>query len=290
MTTIPTNLHQAAAQLRDVRHKASPFVEKFARFGYAAKGVVYVLLGALAAMAALGHADGEVTGSKGVMQTLGQHPFGMILLGIVALGLAGYALWQFIRAIEDPENEGSDGKAIAKRAGFFGSGIIHVGLTVYAIGIVIGARAANSGDGTGDANAQSWSAWAMSFPLGRWLVGGVGVGFLIYGLLQIVRAFKADLDKRLRLFEMPAEAVRAVVTVSRIGVAARGVVFGIIGTFLAQAAYHENPHEARGIGGALMAVQRQPYGPWLLVIVAFGLIAYGVYQLVRARYRQISAS
>src|SRR5688500_17685414 len=138
MTTVPTNLHEARAQLREVQHRASPFVEKFARFGYAAKGVVYVLVGVLAAMAAFGRAGGQATGSKGVMQTLAGHPFGQVVLALVAVGLAGYALWQFIRAIEDPENEGSDGKAIAKRIGIFGSGVIHIGLTIYALGILIG--------------------------------------------------------------------------------------------------------------------------------------------------------
>src|SRR5687768_572715 len=98
MTTIPTNLHEAKAHLRDARHKASPFVEKFARFGYAAKGVVYCIVGALAALVAFGY-GGETTGSRGALDTIANQPFGRVLLGVVAVGLAGYALWQFIRAI-----------------------------------------------------------------------------------------------------------------------------------------------------------------------------------------------
>ena len=287
MTTVPTNLHEARAHLREAAHRASPFVEKFARIGYAAKGVVYVTVGVLAAMSALGQ-GGETTGSKGAMQTLAHQPFGQVLLGLIALGLVGYSLWQFIRAIEDPENEGSDAKHVAKRIGIFGSGVIHFGLVLYALSILIGLGSAGQGDGSGDANAQSWSAKAMSYPMGRWLVAAAGVGIVIYGVRQLYRAFKADLDKRLRLFEMQPEARQTIVHVSRAGIAARGVVFSIIGVFLALAAYRENPNEAKGIGGALRTLQEQPYGPWLLAVVAFGLVAYGVYQFVKARYRQIT--
>src|SRR4051794_30426572 len=105
MTTIPTTVNQAKAHLRDAQQKASPFVEKFARFGFAAKGVVYAVVGALAAMAAFGY-GGETTNSRGALNTIGSQPFGKILLGIIALGLIGFALWQFISAIEDPENQG----------------------------------------------------------------------------------------------------------------------------------------------------------------------------------------
>jgi len=285
MTTLPSSFHDAKAHLDHARHKASPFIEKFARFGYAAKGVVYVVVGALAAVAAFGN-GGATTGSRGALQTIAHQPFGQVLLGVVALGLAGYAMWQFIRAIEDPENEGADGKAIAKRVGFFISGAIHFALVMYAISITFGTS--GGGSGADDAGAKSWSAKAMSYPMGRWLVAAAGVGILCYGVWQLIRAFQANLDKRLRLGEIKPETRRFVVAVSRFGLASRGVVFAIIGVFLALAAYRENPNEARGLAGALRTLQEQPYGPWLLGIVAFGLIAYGIYEFVKARYRQIN--
>ena len=285
MTTIPTNLNEARAHLRDARHKASPFLEKFARFGYAAKGVVYVLVGGLAAMAAFG-SRGETTGSKGALDMVSEQPYGRVLLGVVAFGLAGYALWQFIRAIEDPEYEGSDGKAIAKRIGFFISGVIHFGLVWYAIGIITGAAA--GGGGGEDQGAKTWSARVMEYPMGQWFLLLTGVGIVGYGIYQLVKAFKSELGKRLHLGQLEPGTYRVVVAVSRFGMAARGVVFGIIGGFLALAAYHHNPDEAKGIAGALEALQRQPYGPWLLGTIAVGLIAYGVYEFVKARYRQIN--
>ena len=284
MTTVPTNLDEARAHLQEARRKASPFVEKFARFGYAAKGVVYVVVGVLAAMTAFG-TGGDTTGSRGALESIYHQPFGRILLGLVAFGLAGYSLWQFIRAIEDPENEGSDGKAIGKRIGFFISGVVHFALVWYAIGIITGAAGGGSGD---DEGARSWSATAMSYPMGRWIVFLIGAGLACYGIYQLVKAFKSELGKRLHLGQLEPHTYRVVVAISRFGLAARGVVFGIIGGFLGMAAYHHNPNEARGVAGALDTLERQPYGPWLLGAVAIGLIAYGIYEFVKARYRQIN--
>ena len=289
MTTVPTNFHDAADQLRQVRHKAGPFVESFARIGYAAKGVVYVVIGVLSAMAGLG-AGGETAGTRGAMETIARQPLGQIMLAVVALGLVGYGVWQFIRAIEDPENEGADGKGAAKRIGFFISGTIHFGLVWYAIGIITGAALGGTAGGGDDASAKGWSATAMSFPMGRWLVAAAGVGFIGYGIWQLVRAFRSHLDRRLRLGEMSPHTRKFVIHLSRIGMAARGVVFGVIGVFLALAAWRHNANEARGLGGALHALEEQPYGPWLLAAVGAGLIAYGVYEFTEARYRQINAT
>lgn len=285
MTTLSSQVNDAKSHARAARRKASPFIEKFARFGYAAKGVVYVIVGALAAMAAAGN-GGDTTGSRGALDTISNQPFGWVLLGLVALGLAGYSMWQFIRAVEDPENEGSDKKAIAKRIGFFISGVVHFGLVWYAIGIIIGSSTGGGGD---DSGTQDLSAKVMSYPMGQLLVGAVGIGIFCYGIWQLIRAFKSKLGDQLRLGQLEDKTRRFVIQLSRFGIAARGVVFGIIGSFLALAAYHERPSEAKGLGGALETLQRQPYGFWLLLIVALGLIGYGVFQFVQARYRRIDA-
>jgi hypothetical protein len=97
------------------------------------------------------------------------------------------------------------------------------------------------------------------------------------------------MDKMLSLGEMPPEARRPIVQMSRFGIGARGVVFGVIGIGLILAAWHTDPGEAMGVGGALRWLAGQPYGPWILAVVAAGLIAYGFYEVVRARYRVIRA-
>ena len=281
-----SNAEDVRRHVAGAARKVSPFVRKFARCGYAAKGLVYVIVGGMAAAVAFGR-GGRTTGSRGALQTLLEQPFGRVLLVLVAFGLACYAAWQFIRAVEDPEHEGADAKAVAKRVGLFVSGVIHVGLVIAAIGMLGGGR--GGADGSGDGSAQDWTARLMSYPLGQWLVAIVGMAIGGYGVHQLVRAYKADLDSQLVLAGLSAATQRWVRRVSRFGMAARGVVFGIIGLFLVLAAWRQNPSEARGLGGALRSLQEQGYGPWLLGLVALGLIAYGIYEFVLARYRRIDA-
>lgn len=285
MSNLSVPTPDIAHHVREAVRQASPFVEKFARVGYAAKGVIYSLIGVLAVMAALGQRGGDVSGSRGVLRTLFEQPFGQILLGAVALGLACYAAWQFIRAVEDPDHVGNDTKGIGKRIGYFGSGVIHAALVVYAINILLGYARHSGGDD--NANAQSWSATIMSYPAGRWLVAGIGIGIGIYGLMQIYHGFIAKLD-RIDVSSLSTNARKWVCRACQFGLAARGAVFAIMGIFFALTAYHENPGEAKGLSGALDYVRDQPYGPWLLLVVALGVMAYGFYELVKARYRRIN--
>jgi hypothetical protein len=269
----------------DVRHalkSASPWIERLARFGYAAKGVVYCLVGLLALLSALGR-GGDTTGSRGALQSLLEQPFGQILVAILAVGLAGYSLWCFIQAIEDPEQDGSDAKGIAKRMYSFSKGVIYFSLVIAAIGMAIGARR-SSGD---ESRLDEWTAKLMSLPYGPWIVGILGVSVIGYGVRQLYRAWKAKLDDQLNLFSLGAGSHAWALRVSRFGIGARGAIFVLIGIFLVLAAYHSAPSEARGVGESLAALRDRPYGPWLLGIVALGLISYGIYEFIRARYRRI---
>jgi hypothetical protein len=272
-----------------VRHHAShaageaaPWVEWLARLGYAARGVVYIIVGALAAQAAFG-SGGQVTDSDGALQTILRQPYGQVMLGVVALGLAGYAMWRFVEAALDPEHKGSDAKGIAKRIGYAISGVIHAALAFEAARMVMrGASGGSGGEG-----ADHWTAMLISQPFGPWLVGLVGLGIAAFGLYQLYRAYASDPAKRLSLTGLGATAREWVIRAARLGYAARGVVFGIIGFFVVQAALQYDPSDAVGLGGALRTLQRQSYGPWLLGAVAVGLVAYGIFELVKARYRRI---
>ena len=279
MSTIPS---QVTAHAHSARRNASPFIAKLARLGYAAKGVLYLVVGLLAGASALG-LGGRATGSRGALQTLIEQPFGKFLLGAVAVGLIGYSIFQFIRAVEDPENEGDDGKALMKRAGFFISGVIHASLFLAAARLLVG-RSSGGGD---DSGAQSWTSTIMDYPLGRWLVAAIGLGIVIYGVYQIVRAWKAKLSEHMVLDDLSDSSRTLVRRVSRFGMGSRGVVFAIIGSLLVVAAWQYDASEAKGLGGALATLERQPFGPWLLGLVALGLIAYGLYQFVMSRYRRM---
>jgi hypothetical protein len=265
--------------------QASPWIERLGRLGYAAKGLVYVLVGVLAAQAAF-TTGGQTTDSRGALQQIVQAPFGRVLLAIVAVGLVGYALWRFVQAGMDTENKGTDTKGILTRGAYAIVGLLYLGLAFSAVRMIMG----SSDSGGGDAATQGWTARLMSQPFGQLLVGLVGAGVVGFGLYQLYQAYSAKFREKLKLGEMSPTEETWTERLGRFGYGARGIVFTMIGAFLIVAAIQAQPEQARGLGGALATLSQQPYGPWLLGAVAIGLVAYGVFMLAEARYRRMIIS
>ena len=259
------------------------WVEKLARLGYATKGAVYGLIGVLAVMAAFS-SKGKTTDTQGALHTIAGQPFGQILLIVVAVGLIGYALWRIIEAWKDPDHKGDDAKGIATRAGYLFSGLVYGSLAFNAALLAFG-----SGGGGGGNSKQDWTARVMQQPFGRWLVGVAGAIIIGIGLYKIYRAYKVKFRKKLNLRELDRNQEQWVVNICRFGITARGVVFMLLGFFVLQAAYNSNPDKVRGLDGALQTLARQPYGKFLLGIVALGLVAYAIYMIVQSRYRSFKA-
>ncbi|MEC4815090.1 MAG: DUF1206 domain-containing protein [Scytonema sp. PMC 1069.18] len=264
-------------------HRSKKWIERLARFGYIAKGVVYSIVGLLAAQAAFG-TGGRATDTEGALHTIVSQPFGKVLLGMVAIGLVGYVIWRFVQAINDPENQGTDAKGLAVRAGYVGNGLVYAGLAWSAVQIIFDMDNGGSSNST-----QDWTARLLSQPFGQWLVGTGGAFFFGLGFYQFYQAISAKFRKQLILAELDDEQRKLIMGISRFGLLARGVVFCIIGWFLIQAAIQSDAREAGGSSQALEALARQPYGPWLLGAVALGLVAYGIYMIVQARYRRVVA-
>jgi hypothetical protein len=282
-TTIREAKVQADEVLEDVA--AHPWVERIARFGYATKGAVYMVVGLLATMAASGM-GGETTDTRGALQTINEQPFGKFVLGTVAFGLVGYVIWRWIQAVADTDDKGTKLKGILIRIGYMGSGLVYAGLALTAAKVLI-----DVGDPDSSTEVQQhWIGRLMAMPYGRWLVGLVGAGVLGFGLYQIYKGLAAKFRKRLKLGEMSASRRFWATLSGRLGYAARGIVFCVVGSFLIQAARHFNPSEAKGLDGVLQTLSEWPFGPWAMGTVAAGLIAYGLYMLVEARYRRINGS
>lgn len=258
-------------------------LENLVRLGYATKGVVYGLIGILAVQAAFGM-GGQTTDSSGALQTIAEQPFGQILLVAIAIGLAAYALWRFIETFLDPEHQGKDAKGIGSRIGYFASGLVYSALAVEATSLALGTSSSSGGDGNATAH---WTARVLAQPLGRWLVGLGGAIAIGVGCYMVYKAYKIRFRRKLDLRELNSDQQNWIVQVSRFGVAARGIVFVMIGFFLLQAAYQYDPNKARGLDGILQTIARQPFGKFLLALVAFGLVAYAVYMAVQARYRRL---
>jgi hypothetical protein len=260
------------------------WVERLARFGYLAKGIVYAIVGILAVQAALG-TGGKTTDTKGALGAIAAQPFGKFLLVLLVIGLIGYVVWRFIQAIKDPEHKRNDPQSLARRIGSAISGLIYAGLALSAIRLIMG----SGGGGSGSSSQQDWTARLLSQPFGQWLVGLIGAFIVGFGFYQLYIAYKAKFRKEMKLREMSPTEETWATRLGRFGEAARGIVFIIIGFFLLQAARQSDASQVRGLDGALQALAEQPYGPWLLGIVALGLVAYGIHMGVQARYRRIIA-
>ncbi len=257
------------------------WVERLARLGYLAKGIVYAIVGVLAVQAAFG-AGGQTTDTKGALGAIAAQPFGKFLLALLTVGLIGYVVWRFVQAVQDPEHKGDDAKGWATRLGYAVSGLIYASLAFTAIGLIRG-----SGGGGGGNSEQDWTARLLAQPFGQWLVGLVGAFVIGLGFYQLYQAYKAKFRKQMKLQEMSPTEETWATRIGRFGLGARGVVFCIIGFFLLQAARQSDASQVRGLDGALQSLAQQPYGPWLLGIVALGLIAYGIHMAVQARYIRI---
>ncbi|UBF29215.1 DUF1206 domain-containing protein [Kovacikia minuta CCNUW1] len=278
----PPNLPAKNIQQPVKRAASHPWVEQLARFGFAAKGVVYFIVGLLAAQAAF-TSGGRTTDTSGALEEILIQPFGKFLLGLVTIGLVGYALWRLVQTVLDPEHAGQELKAkrIIQRVGYAFSGLAYAGLAFTAVKLIVGA-------GRDRSNAtQDWTARLLAQPFGQWLVGIAGGIAIAVGLSYFYQAYKGKFRQKFKLHQMSSTEQTWAVRLGRFGITARGVVFCVIGIFLIKAALHTNASEAKGLGGALAALAQQPFGPWILGIVALGLIAYSIYSLIEARYRRI---
>jgi hypothetical protein len=240
---------------------------------------MYGIIGILAIKLAAG-AGGTTTNQQGALKTIAHQPFGKVLLILVAIGLGGYALWRLLRALlgHGPEETDSGFDRVAA----VGSAVVYAGLCAIAVEILLG-----SGSSGGSGNASKTTAGIFGWPGGTWLVGIGGAVLVGIGLYQGYRGLTRDFLKDSKTEQMSARMRSWIEWIGSFGHLARMVVFGLVGVFLIKAAIDYNPNKAVGLDGALAKIAHASYGPFLLGIVAAGLIAFGAYSLSDARYRRI---
>lgn len=271
---------RSSVRLGGQRVRHSRWVERAGRVGHLAKGVSYILIAVLALQVAFGERR-QPSDREGVLREVAGGSFGTAVLVLLAIGFFAYALWQFVRTFLDRGNEGSDAEGLANRAHHGIVGVVYALSGVAAVSLALGSHSGSQG------NERAETAKVLEWPFGRWIVGAVGVALVAYGLYNLYRAMTEKFRKDLREGEMGRHLQAWAVRLGVLGHAARGVVFAMVGFFLAKAAVEYDPDEAIGVDGALAKLAAESYGTWLLSAVAFGLLAYGVFCLVQARYRDV---
>lgn len=268
-----------------VGSQGNRYLRVWARAGYAARGLVYLIIGAMALLAAFGEGGGT-TDSRGALQQLLTAPFGGILLLLVALGLVGYAVWRVIQAVKDPDRHGSGPRGLAIRVALAFSAVLHLLLAAFAASLVVTFSGLSSASGGGSEGAQGFVGWLMSQPYGAVMVMVLGVIVAVAGVAHGIKGWKATFS---RYLETPPGARSWIYPICRFGLVIRGVVLIIIGALFFAAGYYYEPSAAGGTQEMFTTVRNQPYGAALFLVIALGLLAFGVYGLLESAFRRVDA-
>lgn len=252
-----------------------------ARAGYIARGIVFLIIGAFALLAAVG-ARARPEGMGRALQSLFEQPFGGLPLWVVAAGLVCFAGWRFMQGVFDADRRGNSLNGLIARALLVCNGVLYLALAVATADLVFEVRRIKE-----DRSARDWTAWLMAEPLGRVAVGLIAAGFIFTALGLVVAVIRKPYPQRIDLHRMP---LAWAATLGTFGVVSRAAVFFIIGAFLGFAAYQANAANVVGLPGALRTLQEQPYGGILLAVAALGLIAFGSFQFIEAWARRIGTA
>lgn len=248
-----------------------------ARAGYSARGIVFLLIAALALFSSFagGKAD-----TQSALEAIVQQPFGRVWIGLIGLGLAGFVVWRLAQSLANADDQDEDWKGYAIRAALFGSAITYAGLALTSFTMSL-----QMSGGGGSGGEEGLAAWVMAQPFGRYLAGIIGIGFVVGGIITAMKGIKRTFG---RYLELDTEKNSPAVLISIYGLVARGAVFAIIGVFFVYAAFTVNPEQAGGTAEALAYVRELPFGGIIYAVVALGLAAFGLYNFVEARYRRIA--
>lgn len=251
-----------------------------ARFGYTTHGIIYLLVGTLAGVAAFDW-RAQTTDAYGALATVLSRRWGELPLAVIAAGLIAFSLWSLLQCLADTERLGKSAMSIFVRIGFLSSSLGHLLLCFAALNLIFGWEPAQA---NAEAGIKDWTRWAFAQPGGRWIVGVLSV-LVIGGGVSVARNgwrgdFKSRLvdDAHVRQWAMP---------IGRVGLIAQGTTLTLMGCFLLSASFQADPDTARGLAGVLGSLKRQPYGWILLAAAAFGLTIYGIYGLVEAACRKV---
>jgi hypothetical protein len=270
-----TSATQTAKRGAREAHSSEP-VSWLARFGFVGRGVVYLVLGALAVQVAVGHS--ARADKNGALAAIKAQPLGGVLLVVLAVSFAGYAVWRLLEGLVGPRGE-DEPKRTGKRLASFARGLLYAFFAVSTAHFVVASA--------GHDKTRPLTARVMGVTGGRTLVAAVGIALLVGGLVIASRGVREKFLKKLDLSSAGRGVRAAAKTVGAVGLTGRGLVVALVGGFLVQAAATFDADKAKGLDASLKSLADAPFGPVLLACAAVGLLAYGAWSFVEARYRRI---
>jgi hypothetical protein len=248
-----------------------------ARAGLTARGVIYILIGWVAVLVALGHSAREAD-QQGALQMLAGKPYGLVSLWLLGVGFACYALWRLSEAAfgvtGEPPGAGPRLKSLARA-------VVYAGLCYLTFSVISGTARSQA------SRQQDITATAMQHPAGRVLVGVVGLAIVGCGIVLVAEGARKKFMKHLNTAQLSARTRRVVRLLGMTGTIARGLVFALVGVLVVDAAVTHKASESGGIDKALLTLRDQPFGEFLMLLAALGLLVFGVYGLCEARWRKV---
>ncbi len=275
MPSLSLSSTRAKSQAR--RASDSPAARGLARAGLAARGVLYILIGWVAILIALGHGSHQAD-QQGALQMLASQPYGLVSLWLMAIGFAGYALWRLSEAAFGVTGEGN---GAGPRLKSLARGIVYAFFAYMTFQVISGSG------GNQTHKEQDLSAKVMAHSGGVWLVGLAGLIIVIVGAALVVEGVRRKFMKHLNTGQMSSRTRRVVERLGQVGTTARGVVFALVGVLVIDAAVTHSPSKAGGLDKALLTLRNQAFGEVLLLLAAIGLVIFGVYGLAEARWRKV---
>ena len=269
---------RAAARLRAVAH-SSP-LRHLARAGLLAYALLHILVAALALQLGWGIGATEAANSSGALQTLYETTLGYSLLWVVAVGLLGLAGWQGVEVLRHhrrvPRRFADRAVALLQLIKTVGTALVYAYLGVAAIGIGLGNR--------GSDDETTLVTGVLGWPGGRLLVGAAAVVVIVIGTYQVYKGLRSTFLDEIDLTTIPERLRGPAHRVSQAGFVGKGLAFLLVGGMLGWAAIAVDAATATGLDGALRLVLMQPFGRWLLTVIALGFAAFAGYLVTRARH------
>ncbi|HQP33932.1 MAG TPA: DUF1206 domain-containing protein [Polyangiaceae bacterium] len=257
----------------------SPGFVRAAKFEYAVKGVAYSLIGAIALLFAFGGGDSARGTRDGVGHVI-VHPVGHMLLVVTGVALFVHAFWRLLEAGMDLRARGDTPKGIATRVAYAASGLVNFAVGVLALQVAYSPVSAGSG-------TRDWFGALLSAAPGRAVLIVLGFAAVAFGVHQIQKGWRERFLRDLRIGSILGQRRRRIIRAGRLGYVARGIALPIVGGFLLQAAIDGGMDRGAGVGGTLQAIVAQPFGAFMIGVVAFGLACYGVYEMLFAKYGRL---